>query len=164
MVKNKNKSAESTYSQNAIRLLTLPLLLIAIATIITVIVALSSDPPAEPDLVTIHGVVTDIKSKPNLSENGSLHFIVKGDDGREYDVDATGNMNRPGAPMGVECIDVPNVLVGDKVEFRLGPKGKALVRHMRQRRCDGALFCCTIAPLNKPKSHQYQDGSGNNER
>lgn len=125
MVKNKNKSAESTYSQNAIRLLTLPLLLIAIATIITVIVALSSDPPAESDLVTIHGVVTDIKSKPNLSENGSLHFIAKGDDGREYDVDATGNMNRPGTPMGVDCIDVPNVLVGDKVEFRLGPKGKA---------------------------------------
>ena len=79
MVKNKNKSAESAYSQNTIRLLTLPLLLIAIATIITVIVALSSDPPAESDLVTIHGVVTDIKSKPNLSENGSLHFIVKGD-------------------------------------------------------------------------------------
>ena len=85
-------------------------------------------------------------------------------DGREYDVDATGNMNTPGTPMGVECIDVPNVLVGDKVEFRLGPKGKASYDICDSDDVTGRYFCCTMAPLNKPKSHQYQDGSGNNER
>lgn len=74
---------------------------------------------------TITGTVKSVTNRPNVAENGYYGFEVQDNSGRKYTVDATGYLNTPVPPdrFGVECVEVPKVKVGNKVEFNL-PKSE----------------------------------------
>ncbi len=70
---------------------------------------------------TIAGTVTSIIARPNVAEDGYYGVEVQDNSGRKYTIDATGYLNNPASPddFGEECVKVPRVKAGDKVEFNL---------------------------------------------
>jgi hypothetical protein len=74
---------------------------------------------------SVTGTVTSVIDRPNQAEDGYYSFDLKSKSGQQYTVNATAYLNTPVSPdsSGEDCVGIPKVKVGDKVEFNL-PKSQ----------------------------------------
>ena len=105
----------------------LPIVPIVIQTCVLLIVlaALAAFYLSRPNSEVITATVTNVIQRPNVAEDGYYGIDLKDSLKREYHINASGYMNTPLSPneRNEECVTVPVVKIGDKVEFRL-PKGE----------------------------------------
>lgn len=69
----------------------------------------------------ISATITDINKRPNLAEDGNYGITAQDSSGQIYIIGATGYMNTPMMPSenGEECVEVPPLKVGDRIQFKL---------------------------------------------
>jgi len=74
---------------------------------------------------TVTGTVSSVVNRPNRAEDGYYGIELADKSGQKYTINATGYLNTPASPdqSGEACIEVPQIKVGDKVEFNL-PKSQ----------------------------------------
>lgn len=68
----------------------------------------------------VTATVTQVIDKPNVAEDG-VYSIFASDKKHTYHIDATGYLNTPIPPsdMGENCLEIPKVKEGQKLEFYL---------------------------------------------
>jgi len=69
----------------------------------------------------VTGTVNKVINRPNQAEDGYYGIEVADTSGQKYTINATGYLNTPASPdqFGEACVEVPQIKVGDKVEFNL---------------------------------------------
>lgn len=65
--------------------------------------------------------MTNIIQKPNQAEDGYYGIELRDSSGQKYTIDATGYLNNPVGPdyFGEACVDVPDLKIGQEIEFNL---------------------------------------------
>jgi len=97
------------------------IVILALGALVLLHLRKASVPPTN----SISGTVTSVTNRPNQAEDGYYGFDVQSSSGQKYTVNATAYLNNPVSPdsKGQDCVGIPKVKVGDKVEFNL-PKAQ----------------------------------------